>query len=412
MQAQPLVTEPSPLAATPEGRVERADAQTVSVGKRAAIALALVALLIAPAVGSLVRWKGLPPNFVFPPVQGLQKAPFNVPVFIALALVALAATVLVAVPRLFGFARSDVAPVAAPVKGRLAPWFWPSLALMVAGWVLMWSQPASLAGLARCAFTPQWWGFILVLDAIVYKRTGGRSLAATRPRTLLALAIVSCGAWYLYEYLNLFLLETWYYPIREPWKHSTYVVAYTLAYSTVTPAVIEWYLLLKTFRGFAGRFERGPAVPGRRAFSWIAIAAGLVLTAVSTIWPNQLFFIIWFGPDLVIAGTLALLGIWSPLAPLARGDWSRVILPAVAAMINGVVWEGWNYFSSPLNPHFWKYDVPYVDCAHIFEMPALGFYGYAPFGVSVWLTWIAFAALLGLRRPIELDGDEGVDREA
>ncbi|MGZ6092425.1 MAG: hypothetical protein ACXWUG_10420, partial [Polyangiales bacterium] len=90
MQAQPLVTEPSPLAATPEGRVERADAQTVSVGKRAAIALALVALLIAPAVGSLVRWKGLPPNFVFPPVQGLQKAPFNVPVFIALALVALA----------------------------------------------------------------------------------------------------------------------------------------------------------------------------------------------------------------------------------------------------------------------------------------------------------------------------------
>lgn len=379
---------------------ESAPAHTPSAAARASIAIAFGALLLAPYLGSLVRWHGLPPRFVFPPIQGLPKAPFDPLVFGALALVALAATVFVAAPRLFGFGppSDQVRPA---TRSRLAPWFWPGLAVMALGWSLMWLQPASLTPAVRLAFTPQWWGFILVLDAIVHARSGGRSLVATRPKTLLALALVSSGAWYLYEYLNLFLLENWYYPIRDAWPRAAYVVAYSAAYTTVTPAVVEWYLLLSTFPRFVGRFARGPKLRGGRSLAAGAIALGLVLTALSTIWPSQLFFVIWFGPDLVLTGTLALLAIWTPLTPLARGDWSKVILPAVASMLNGFVWECWNYFSPPTNPHFWKYEVPYVDVAHLFEMPALGFFGYAPFGVSVWITWIAIAAIFGLDRRIE-----------
>lgn len=372
---------------------------SVAASKRAAIALAIALLLAAPLLGSFARWGGLPPHFVFPPEQGLAKAPFNVPLFVLFAAVAGGLVALVAVPRLFGFA--PALPDSTARRGKLAPWFWPALAILLFGWFLMWEQPSALASLVPFAFTPQWWGFILVLDAIVYARSNGRSLLATRPRTFLALALVSCAAWYLYEYLNLFLLENWYYPVRSTWSKAGYVVAYSAAYTTVTPAVIEWYLLLKTFPRIATRFARGPKIAGAKKASLFAIALGLVLTALSSIWPSPLFFVIWFGPDLVLAGVLGLLAIWTPLTPLARGDFTRVVLPAVAAMINGVFWEGWNYFSQPSNPHFWKYDVPYVGVFHVFEMPLLGFFGYAPFGVSVWLTWIAFATVAGIDPALE-----------
>ena len=65
-------------------------------------------------------------------------------------------------------------------------------------------------------------------------------------------------------------------------------------------------------------------------------------------------------------------------APLGQGNWSRLCLLALSALICGFFWEMWNYYSLAK----WVYDVPYVQRFHIFEMPLLGFAGYLPFGLE------------------------------
>ena len=52
-------------------------------------------------------------------------------------------------------------------------------------------------------------------------------------------------------------------------------------------------------------------------------------------------------------------------------------LPAIAALICGVLWELWNYRSLAR----WEYTIPFVQRFEVFEMPLLGYAGYLPFGL-------------------------------
>jgi hypothetical protein len=49
-----------------------------------------------------------------------------------------------------------------------------------------------------------------------------------------------------------------------------------------------------------------------------------------------------------------------------------------AALVCGFFWEMWNYGSLAR----WEYSIPYVDRFRLFEMPALGYAGYLPFGIE------------------------------
>ena len=63
---------------------------------------------------------------------------------------------------------------------------------------------------------------------------------------------------------------------------------------------------------------------------------------------------------------------------LRRGDWQQVVAFGIGAMICGWFWEMWNFWAIPK----WYYTIPYVDFAHVFEMPVLGYLGYFPFGLG------------------------------
>jgi hypothetical protein len=51
---------------------------------------------------------------------------------------------------------------------------------------------------------------------------------------------------------------------------------------------------------------------------------------------------------------------------------------ALAALCCGLFWEMWNAHSLAR----WQYALPYVERFRIFEMPALGYAGYLPFGLE------------------------------
>lgn len=53
---------------------------------------------------------------------------------------------------------------------------------------------------------------------------------------------------------------------------------------------------------------------------------------------------------------------------------------ALAALICGFFWELWNVRSLA----HWEYAIPSVHAFKLFEMPALGYAGYFPFGLECW----------------------------
>jgi hypothetical protein len=359
----------------------------------------------------------LPPKFgVFPPEQIVGAPPFDLAVFCLIALACGAISALLIFPGLFGF--KPVTPPAPMPAARLPFWFWIGAALTLFFWWLMWARATVFGSLVYYAFTPMWWGFILMLDGLTYRRSGGKSLLASRPKTFLISTLVSVAGWCFFEYFDYFVLSNWYYPNGHmaALSHATIVALFLLAYTTVWPAIFEWYTLLLTFPALAVRFSNGPrlALPGS-----LLLWGGLMLIVLTVFFPYPLFWAMWVGPLIVLAGQLIRKDIWTPFSAMAQGNWSPILLVALASLCNGFFWEMWNHGSengnpispfaplAPTNPNYWIYDVPYVNVIHLFsEMPILGYFGYLPFGILVWVFFIWAGKLFGF------DSDLGNEKSA
>jgi len=367
-----------------------------------------LACLILPLIAAWFAYpvEHLPPGFgIFPPEQVPGVPPFNLLVFCLIGLVCLGISVFLSFPKLFGFKTAQPAQPVPFVK--LPFWFWIGLVLTLFFWWLMWTRVTVFGSLVYYAFTPMWWGFILLLDGLVYRRSGGNSFLASKPKTFVISAVVSVLGWCFFEYFDYFVLSNWYYPNghMQALSHATILALFMLAYTTVWPAIFEWYTLLQTFPSLAVRYSDGPklALPGSLLL-WL----GLALIVLTVFLPYPMFWAMWVGPLIVLSGVLIRKNIWSPFTSMAQGNWSSVLLVAISSLCNGFFWEMWNHGSEsanpishtvpllPTNPNFWIYDVPYVNVIHIFsEMPLLGYFGYLPFGILVWVFFIWAGEVFG-----------------
>ncbi|GBG13237.1 mechanosensitive ion channel protein MscS [Novimethylophilus kurashikiensis] len=369
----------------------------------------VLALILVPlAMAWLAYPSHLPPGFgIFPPAFVAAPPGFSLPIFILIALAEAAVAVFLLFPSWFGF--KPVTPAPMPQKAKLPVWFWIGAAATLFFWWLMWKRVTPFGDLVYYAFSPLWWGFILTLDGLVYRRAGGKSLLASKPKTLLISAMVSIGGWIFFEYLDYFVLGNWYYPNGHmpELSHAKIVVLFLIAYTTVWPALFEWYNLLNTFPTLVARYANGPklSLPGN-----LMLWGGLASVAAMVFLPYPLFWVMWIGPLAVFAGMLISNNLPSPFAALAQGNWSPMLLIALGSLFNGFFWEFWNWCSAnpnPLpatNPNYWIYDIPYVNVIHICaEMPLLGFAGYLPFGILVWVLFIWAGEVFGFDSDITLD---------
>ncbi|MCL6603213.1 MAG: hypothetical protein K6T94_10090 [Paenibacillus sp.] len=92
----------------------------------------------------------------------------------------------------------------------------------------------------------------------MYKRNKGMSIIAKKPQVMQLLAVVSCFSWFAFEFLNFFVMENWYYPNNQVFSNFGNVFWFLLSYTTVLPAIIEWYMLLRTCSLFRDRYRNGP----------------------------------------------------------------------------------------------------------------------------------------------------------
>jgi hypothetical protein len=235
-----------------------------------------------------------------------------------------------------------------------------------------------------------WTGYILVADALVWKRRGNSWLRDNRAE-FLVLACASVPLWVIFELYNKYCLHNWYY-VGLPEDRLLRGLGYTWSFATIWPAIFETGDLVSSLRDRRAPADRARPPRPRElgAGAWAAVAAGAMMliapivlraTPLATYLaaPVWLGFILLLDPLNARAGHESILGDWLDRRP------GRLINLLVAGLICGGLWEFWNYWSGSK----WFYNVPILSDLKLFEMPLLGFGGFPPFAVECFVMYVA-----------------------
>jgi hypothetical protein len=215
------------------------------------------------------------------------------------------------------------------------------------------------------------------------ERRAGSCLMRRAPRQWLALFGASATCWWAFEWLNRFV-RNWHYLNAEDSGAIAYFVHATVCFSTVLPAVAAVAEWLSSHRRWNERFGNGPAwawIARRDTAVAMAVFGGASLFATG-VRPHWFYPALWVSPLALFLAAAVLTGRPSLTHEMARGDWRRAASWMIAALVCGFFWELWNWRSLAK----WIYTVPGVERWHLFEMPALGYAGYLPFGLECLLV--------------------------
>ena len=257
--------------------------------------------------------------------------------------------------------------------------------LVAVAWAASWLK---LGPLGEYSFFPLWLGYILTIDALVFRRKG-TSLLTRSPVAFGAMFLASVPLWWFFEGINHFT-QNWHYLGAEDYPPLQYVVVASWNFSIVIPAVFETAELVGSF-AFMRRFRRVVGVSASSQVLTGAIVMGLLCFLALLLWPRYAFPATWLCLSLLLDPINYLQGRPSVVARLRLGDWRLVVALGVGAVVCGWFWEMWNYWAFPK----WEYSVSLVDFVHVFEMPLLGYAGYVPFGLEVYAVYHFLTGLVG-----------------
>jgi len=279
----------------------------------AVVATMLGLLLGLPLLGVWLAGQPLAQYLEFPPrTRYVPHAPFSWMAFVILG----AGTLAVVAPFVWralrtggaplddthaGTAREDPSSRAARSAGQRRrhsfPWWgWAGLVFGIAAWILAWTRFPRFTALQEFTFSPMWFAYIVVVNALTYRRTG-HCMLRDRPRYLFALFLVSAFFWWFFEYLNRFV-QNWHYvdvPGYSAWR---YFVRATLPFATVLPAVLGTYELLADTTHFGRSLDDflPIRVPRPRLLAWLCLVLSGVGLALIGVWPDVLFPLLWLSP--------------------------------------------------------------------------------------------------------------------
>lgn len=329
-----------------------------------------------PLLGIWVAGEPVARYLEFPPTtRYVEHAPFSLPLFLLGVLLVLVPLV----PFALRAARYRPEPGARVSKARPFPlWGWAGVASGIAFWILAWTRFSWFAPLQAYTFTPLWLSFVVVVNALTYRKAG-TCLMTERPRFFLLLFPASAAFWWSFEYLNRFV-QNWYYLDSGAYGGWEYFRLATLPFSTVLPAVLSTREWLGTFPRFDHPFRSflPLAVRRPRAVSWALLAISAGTFAGIGVWPDLLYPFLWVSPLVVLVALDGIAGRPHLLSRVAEGDWRNIVGFCLAALLCGFFWEMWNVHSLAK----WEYSIPYVHRFLLFEMPVLGYSGYLPFGLE------------------------------
>jgi hypothetical protein len=285
-----------------------------------------------------------------------------------------------AIPATAGRARREA-------RFRFAPWGALGIVLFALG---LWALAADLEAWNTVWYLPAWYGYLLVVDAVIYARRGS-SFLSDRRGELAAMMLWSLPFWLVFEAYNL-RLHNWYYVfgLRTLWGSG---LMSTLAFATVLPACFFHAEALEAFGAFRNSRCR-PLPVTRRTLVFLA-AAGAFCAIAPLLSPRTFFWAVWgaaFGIPEVLnyrAGAPSL------LADREAGTPGRLYRLLAGGLWAGAVWELLNFWARTK----WIYTVPGFEDWKLFEMPLAGFGGFPPLALSAF-TFFALVTRLERRRRI------------
>lgn len=150
-------------------------------------------------------------------------------------------------------------------------------------------------------------------------------------------------------------------------------MGYLIAFGTVIPGI---YVTKEAIQRFVGDVRIGGVAFTRRQSA--LFISGFVILILTVLFPNVLFALTWVFLIPIMDVINYRLGYSSFLRDLERGKIGAIISTGLAGMVCGFFWEVWNYWAVTK----WVYSVPLVEDLKLFEMPILGYLGFAFFAVE------------------------------
>ena len=228
-----------------------------------------------------------------------------------------------------------------------------------------------------------WWTYILFISSVNHL-TSRNSLLFDNPREFVWVFLFSTPLWLFFEIYN-FRLNNWHY-VGIPFEYYLRWPGYVISFGTVLPSILE----TKTLLANTGVFTRlqGHSIRVTRGLLVRFVLVGLLMMLFTPFRPDLFFPAVWVGGVLILdpilyrsKGRKA-----SLLAQVERGNYSTFTQLLLSGLICGVLWEFWNYWAEAK----WVYSIPYLDFLRIFELPILGFLGFASFALECYLFYQGF----------------------
>lgn len=224
-----------------------------------------------------------------------------------------------------------------------------------------------------------WFGYILVIDALIYKLRRS-SLISNRFQDFLGMVIISTLIWWIFEFINI-AINNWSYLNIE--QLGLWANLYgSLSFSTVLPAFFETVELLRSIHLFDNKKLKKSHNISKR-FIHIMIIIGIICFILPLIFPKFAFPLIWGSLFFILDPINYLHKQPSIIGHLKDRNLSIPLSLLLAGIILGFFWEFWNFWASVK----WVYNIPFVGYFKLFEMPILGYLGYFPFAFELYAMY-------------------------
>lgn len=229
-----------------------------------------------------------------------------------------------------------------------------------------------------------WLGYILIIDALVYKLKS-RSLISNRFYQFLGMLVISSLFWWIFDFSNL-SLNNWTYSGLEGISSTKALfnknLFGSLSFATVLPALFETVELIRSIHLFDKKKLKKKHKISKRLLHTMTIL-GIICFFLPLIIPRLAFPLIWLSLFLILDPINYLHKQPSIIGHLKDRKLAIPLSLLFAGIILGFLWEFWNFWAIPK----WTYNVPYVGFFKIFEMPILGYFGYFPFAFELYAMY-------------------------
>ncbi len=224
-----------------------------------------------------------------------------------------------------------------------------------------------------------WFGYILTIDALVYKLKGA-SLISNKFYQFLGMILISMLFWWIFEFINI-PLQNWRYLGLEGigiWKD----LFGSISFATVLPALFETVELIRSIHLFDKiKLHKKHKITKRFLHSMILL--GVVCFMAPLALPTFTFPLVWLSLFFILDPINYLHKQPSIIGHLKDRNLTIPLSLLLAGIILGFLWEFWNYWAIPK----WTYNVPFIGFFKIFEMPILGYLGYFPFSFELYAMY-------------------------